>query len=238
MLRRALLGIAVVLAACGDNRDVTWPYYAWSGTPAAVGAYSIDHLLPDDAAMLHNVDLAAESGEVVLFYGHLSAVGSSVDTIEALVAYAEVRGVPSLSFADLASGPPRGGICLSFDDTEVDAWYALEPMLARHGAHVTFFVTRYAQLTDEQRAKLHELSADGHSIEAHGVNHLGANDYIAQYGMQAYIDDEVLPSIQILRDDGFQPVAYAHPGGSHTDALDDALAAYIPFVRGISGRPK
>lgn len=102
----------------------------------------------------------------------------------------------------------------------------------------SFFVTRYSLFTDEQRAKLHELYANHHSIEAHGVNHAYANEYIPQYGMQANIDNEVLPSIQILRDDGFAPVAYAHPGGAYTRELDDALLEHIAFVRGISGRPK
>ncbi len=236
--RLAFTLASIGLGACGDNRYETPPYFAWTDPPSAVGAYSIDGLDPSDAAMLEKIDLAAELNEVVLFYGHNPPIGVSYETIDALLGRAKTLGLSALSFAELASGPPRAGICLSFDDTEVDAWYALEPILARHGAHVSFFVTRYAQFTDNERAKLHALYANHHSIEAHGVNHAYANEYIPQYGLQAYIDYEVLPSIQILRDDGFAPVAYAHPGGAHTRELNDALAEHIEFVRGISGRPK
>lgn len=230
--------VAFALSACGDNIYATPPYYGWTAPPIALGAYHIDALAPDDPDLLATIDRAADSGEVVLFYAHLSVVGVSLDTIDAVLGRAETRGLSVMSFADLASGPPHPGICLSFDDTEVDAWYALEPLLARHGAHVTFFVTKYTELTDDQRVKLHELYANGHSIEAHGVHHIRATDYIAEHGIQAYIDTEVLPSIQVLRDDGFAPVAYAHPNGSHTRELDDALLDHISFVRATSGPPR
>jgi peptidoglycan/xylan/chitin deacetylase (PgdA/CDA1 family) len=82
------------------------------------------------------------------------------------------------------------------------------------------------------------LHVEGHSIEAHGVHHLDAATYIADHGLAAYLDDEVQPSIDILRADGFAPVAYAHPFGSHTRELDEAIAGRIRFARSISGKPK
>ena len=82
------------------------------------------------------------------------------------------------------------------------------------------------------------LYADGNTIEAHGVNHASAIAYIPAHGLQAYLDDEIQPSIDILRADGFTPIAYAHPGGAHTRELDEALAGRIRFARSISGAPK
>ena len=65
--------------------------------------------------------------------------------------------------------------------------------------------------------------------------HLHANRYVAEHGIDAYIASEVQPSIDILRADGFAPVAFAYPYGEHTKALDDAMASHVRFVRGISG---
>lgn len=232
------LAVATILGACGDNLYETPPYWAWTGEPVALGAYKLDGLLPDDSGMLGNVERAAEFGEVVLFYGHNPPIGTSYETIDALLSRAEQREVAAMSFAELAVSKPQSAVCLSFDDTEVDAWYLLAPLLARHRAHVSFFVTEYAEFTDDQRSKLHELYANQHSIEAHGVHHIFADDYIPEFGLQSYIANEVLPSIEILRDDGFTPVAYAHPGGGDSPELNEALAQYITFVRDTSGRPR
>ena len=235
-MRAALAAVTVI--ACGDNHYANVPVFEWNES-TAVGAYSLDHLAPDDAALLNAVDAATGGDAVVMFYGHDPPINTSYETIEAVLARAAAHHLGVFTFADLAAGgSPRPGICLSFDDTEVDAWFALRDVLARHAAHVTFFVTEYAQFSNDGRAELHQLYAEGNSIEAHGVNHAYANAYIPAYGLQAYIDNEIQPSIDILRADGFTPVAYAHPGGAHTRELDDALAERIAITRSISGRPK
>lgn len=230
--------VAPALVACGDNRYRNPPYYDWDGT-TAVGAFNIDQMAGDDPALLDAVDSVRGSDSVVLFYGHDPPNLARYDAIDGLLTRAEQDGLAILTFADLAAGgPPRAGLCLSFDDTEVDEWFALRDLLARHRAHISFFVTRYAQFTDAQRAELHTLYGDGHSIEAHSVHHLDAVTYIAEHGLAAYLADEVQPSIDILRADGFTPVAYAHPFGSHTRELDEALVPRIRFARSISGKPK
>lgn len=232
-----LLG-APALIACGDNRYRNPPYYAWDDT-TVLGAFNIDQMAGDDPALLDAVDSVRGSDEVVLFYGHDPPNLTRYDAIDGLLTRAEQDGLAIVTFADLAAGgPPRAGLCLSFDDTEVDAWYALRDLLARHRAHVTFFVAAYAGFSAEQRAELHALYVEGNSIEAHGVHHLDAVTYIADHGLAAYLDDEVQPSIDVLRADGFAPVAYAHPFGSHTRELDEALAGRIRFARSISGKPK
>lgn len=230
--------LLLALAACGDDVYRNLPYFNWNET-RAVGAYSLDHLAGDDAGMLRVVDAVAGGTEVAMFYGHDPPNGTSYEAIEGLLARAELHQLPTFTFADLAAGgEPRPGICLSFDDMDIAAWYALRDLLAAHQARVSFFVTRYTQLTDEQHAQLHELYAAGHSIEAHGVDHLYADAFIPMYGLDAYIEQQIQPSIDVLRADGFAPVAYAHPGGAHTRELDDALTALIPISRSISGRPK
>lgn len=237
-MRGIVVLAALAIAGCGDNLYRDPPYFRWDGGHL-VGAYSLDHLAPDDAAVRREVDYARDAGLVTLFYGHDPPTGTSYEMIDALLARADADGIPALTFADLArGGPPRGAICLSFDDTEVDAWYALRDLLAAHHAHVTFFVTEYASFTEDARAKLHQLYEDGNSIEAHGVDHENAVEYVTAHGIDAYIADEVQPSFDVLAADGFTPVAFAYPYGAHGEAIDEALARRYPLVRAISGHPK
>jgi len=137
---------------------------------------------------------------------------------------AEQDGLATFTFADLAAGTARrAGICLSFDDnTSMRGTHCANCWAAT--AHTSRSSSPSAQLSADQRGKLHALYAY-------------AVDHIAQHGLQAYLDDEVQPSVDILLADGFAPAAYAHPGGSHTLELDQAHASRIRFARSISGRP-
>ncbi|HEY0253170.1 MAG TPA: polysaccharide deacetylase family protein [Kofleriaceae bacterium] len=223
-----------VVAACGDNGPLEQPIYTWNGEHE-VTASGLDLTGPGDPGLYDAIDHDTAGGAVVLFYGHDPPHETSYETLESLLSRAEADGLPTLTYADLAHGPSKAGICLSFDDDEVEDWIAMRGLLAAHHAHVSFFVTGYIYMTDTQHAMLHELAADGHTIEAHGVNHQNAVTYIAAHGLDAYLTEEVQPSIDVLRADGFDPVAYAHPGGAHTPELDDALASRIRFARGIHG---
>lgn len=236
--RSIVLAASVALAACGDDLARDLPYFQWSDEHT-IGAMSLDKLEPDDPALHAWIDAARDGDWVVMFYAHDPGRAVSLDTLEAVFAHAEAAGLPFYTFAELAAGgPSRPGLCLSFDDTEVDAWFSLRELFAQYRVHVTFFVTMYARFSSEERAELHTLYADGHSIEAHGLNHLNALAYIEANGLAAYIDDEVVPSVEILRADGFSPVAYAHPGGAHTRELDAAITQHVSLVRSISGRPR
>ncbi len=96
-------------------------------------------------------------------------------------------------------------------------------------------MTYYATFTAEGRQKLHELANDGHAIEAHGINHLDAVAYAAEHGAEAYVTDEVLPSLQVLRDDGFAPTSFAYPGGARSDETDAAIAPHVRYLRTTPG---
>lgn len=231
------LALVICLAACGDNRQYDEPFFDW-GPDRTVGAMGLDHLQAGDLGMLDEIDADADAPWVPMFYGHVPGRDIGMDTIESLLARAQADGLPTLTFRDLAEGPPRAGISLSFDDTEVDQWMNLRPLLKKYDAHVSFFVTRYFEFTDAQKAELHQLYEDGNSIEAHGVNHVNEPKYVQQYGLEQLIDEEIVPSIDILRDDGFEPVAFAHPGGAHTREIDDAILEHIGITRSISGAPK
>ncbi len=188
-------------------------------------------------SVLSGLERAAERNEIVSLYAHRPGGTVPVETIRTVVEEAVRYDLATVSYAQLAVGLPpamRGGLSLSFDDAHVDEWFDMREMLAYYGANVTFFVTRFDRLSDEQRAKLHQLADDGHSIEAHGLRHQNAPEYVEEHGLDAYMEEEALPSIQLLRDDGFDPVAFAYPFGSRTGELDDALLEHVALLRSVS----
>jgi hypothetical protein len=240
------LGVLVaILGACGDNELPDFkaydqdPYFHWDGQPM-VGAYGLDKESPEAIDLiLHRID--ALHDDVLVLYGHATAEGVSPETIGRIFARARNAGVDILTFADLArGGAKRPGVVVSFDDTEVDAWYGLRDTFARYDAHATFFATEYYEWTDDQRQKLHVLYDEGNDIEAHGVHHVNVCDYTASTGkgIEGYATDEVMPSIQILQADGFAPVAFAFPGGTMGNAIVDELAPLVPITRAITQLPE
>jgi hypothetical protein len=232
-----------LMTACGDNELPDFkqgdqdPYFHWQGQ-TNVGAYSLDHLSPEVLELiLHRID--ALDNEVLVLYGHATIQGVSAATLDAVFGRARDAGIDTLTFADLTNGgPKRTGIAVTFDDMEIDNWFGFRDVFARHDARATFFVTRYHEWTDEGRQKLHVLFDEGHDVEAHGVNHLNICVYVELYGIDAYIADEVMPSIEILRADGFTPVAFAFAGGMMGTAIVDLLEPQIAITRGITQLPQ
>ena len=59
-------------------------------------------------------------------------------------------------------------------------------------------------------------------------------EYVEEHGLNAYVREEVDPSIQVLRDEGFAVEAFAYPFGAGTDELDRAIAKRVPVLRSIA----
>ena len=181
------------------------------------------------------LDRAAERGEVVELYAHRPTLSVPLSKIEHVLAGAAARNLPFVTYADFAAGGVTGpGIALSFDDSGVPYWMEARPLFLAYGARVTFFVCRYAEMSDDLHAQIRELANDGHDIEAHSVLHLRAPSYVEDHGLRAYLDDEALPSIEVLRRDGYAVSAYAYPYGARTDELDHALLQHVPVLRSVS----
>jgi hypothetical protein len=71
----------------------------------------------------------------------------------------------------------------------------------------------------------------GHDVQAHGMYHLDAVDFVAQHGVDEYLNEEVLPSIELLKEDGYPITTFAFPFGDTDDEITDAVLEHVPQVR-------
>lgn len=180
------------------------------------------------------LDRAARQGEIIELFAHRPGVTVGWDDLEAVVAGAAERGLRFYTYAELQEHPRGPGIALSFDDAAVETWFSAREIFLRHGARATFFVTRYPEWTDDQRALLRQLAAEGHAVEPHGRLHVDSPQYVEDRGVRAFLSEEVLPSIDALIADGYSPTTYAYPFGKRTSETDRAILEYLPQVRSLT----
>jgi hypothetical protein len=65
------------------------------------------------------------------------------------------------------------------------------------------------------------------------VQHLRGPDYVEARGMSAYLSDEVDPSIDDLRAQGFDVAVYAYPFGARTSQTDRAILERVQVLRSV-----
>lgn len=236
-MRIALVaGIALATGCVTSLPDLDGAFFAWDDRQVHCAA-EIDDVsgigLPEiDAAL----DRARDRGEVLELLVHSPGVTVGMDRLEAVVAAAHERDLPFLTATDLVNGHGGAGVALMYDDWHTEEWCASEEVLARYGAHVTLYVARYPTMSPKALAELQELAAEGHDVETHSISHQRGPGYVEDHGLAAYIDDEVLASIDLLQQDGFDIVSYAYPFGTRTDEIDRAILATgrVRFVRALA----
>ncbi len=130
------------------------------------------------------------------------------------------------------SYPP--GVLFTFDDDYIDDWYEADQLLHPYGWKGTFFVCWYASLTKEQKSKLHYLQNRGHDIAGHGYNHLNALKYSKEFGIEKYINDDILPLKAAMKKDGFNIHSFAYPDGARDAELDTELLKHFDIIRGTT----
>lgn len=228
--------LAAPLAGCHDSLDeVGGAFYDGDGRRVHC-AINLDTSANNRIASIDaGLDRARDRNEVIELFAHDPGHTVPVSKIAHVLAGARDRGLGFVTYADFARGSYTSpGIALSFDDTAVESWIALRPLLQDHGARVTFFVTRYHSFGAAQLAGLKLLVADGHAVEPHSVGHFRAPEYVESHGLAAYLRDEVDPAIEALRDDGYEVQAFAYPFGARTGEIDEALAGRVPVLRSVA----
>lgn len=227
---------ATALAACSADFDDAL-YFRWDDRRVLCSQVIDDrNYLVDMHRLVDRMDQAVLHHAVYNIYAHVPGLTIDVAMIDRLLARAERRHLSFVTYRDMLDvSAPRPGLALSFDDDAVDAWLSIRDVLQSHHARVTFFVTRYAMMTPEHRAGVKQLAEDGHDIEAHGVSHLDAPDYVAAHGIDAYLSDEALPSISVLEADGYPVSTFAYPFGARSAQTDQALLEHVALVRATAG---
>jgi Polysaccharide deacetylase len=226
----------LLLAACQHDVAATdGAFYDWSDRRMHC-AVDLDASARNDLASVDTgLDRARDRGEVLELYAHHPGVTLSWSTVEHVLAGAKDRGLTFYTYGDLARGATAGpGLLLSFDDAWVDAWSTGRDLFQRYGARVTFFIAYYPRYTDAMKAELQQLAADGHDVEAHSITHSRAPEYVEAKGLAAYIDEDVVPSIDLLRDDGYDVTTFAYPFGSRTTETDHAIFEHVRLIRSVA----
>ncbi len=238
-MRCALAVVAALAGACqmkaGDDNSA---FYAWDGRKMHC-PIDIDTVARNSIASIDSgLDRARDRGEVFELYAHIPGETVEPDKIAQVFADAQARGLQFVTYADMAADrvPHVGSLAFAFDDSAVTAWMSVRPILQQYGARVTFFITRYARMYDSERADIATLAGDGHDIEAHTVNHLRGPKYVEDFGMDAYIADEVQPSIDLLVADGYPVTTFAYPFGARTPETDKAIfeRSHVQLIRSVS----
>ena len=182
-------------------------------------------------------DQLAHATGVKLFLGYVPGVQLKISTLERVLSEARDYRLPVIRYDQIAD-THEPAIAIAIDDNAIDDWYALRPLLAEYNAHLTFFVSRWYLQGPQQLDELMQLAADGNELEPHTVNHLQPLDYVAAHGLDAWLADEVDPSIQVMRDHGFEPKFFAYPFGARSDELDAAVLSRVQAVRATGSHCK
>lgn len=234
---RALVVIAVLAAGCTQSiDDMDDVFFRWDGERSLCGVGLDERLGNGVGDIRRGLDRARERSEVLITYTHRPGATIEIATLETIVQEVVAADLEFVTFADLSSDPAdaRPGFALTFDDAAVEAWDEAIDMLSAYDVRATFFVTRFAELEPEQLEILRELDAAGHAIEAHGVDHVDAVDYVDRFGLDRYIDEQVVPALDAMRAEGFSPRAFAYPFGYHTGDIDRAVLEHVDYVRSLS----
>ena len=229
---------ALVLAWTGCHAD-NWLEYSWDDRQVLCSR-TIDDVSKDVDVDVVDEELsdASNASAVALLHAHGPGTNVSVERVEHVLHESMRNGLDFVTFRELTPGTPRAALALAFDDAAVEGWAGLEPLFEMYGAHATFFVTRYDTWSAENKALLRQLADAGHDIEAHTVHHLNAVDYAESHSVAAYIDDEVVPSIEALEADGYEVTSFAFPFGASNDDLNAAVLEHVQRVRvGVGSCP-
>ena len=124
-----------------------------------------------------------------------------------------------------------GAVLFSFDDTSVAEWVAALPLFAETGARATFFLSHPDYILGAQMAGVLQLQAAGHAIGCHGLRHEKAVDAVAKWGVDGYLERDVLPALALLREAGFNPTSFAYPCSQNDAVTDAALLRHFRHLR-------
>lgn len=134
-----------------------------------------------------------------------------------------------LSAAWATSAAPHGKLCLTFDDRFFDSWIKADEVFKKYDAHVTFFV--YGKIDQEAVSALKQLQAAGHTIGLHALTHAKMTDGEKQYSEMEYTQKEIIPQLEICKQNNIKIRAFAYPFSRRNADTDKELFKTFDFLR-------
>lgn len=127
----------------------------------------------------------------------------------------------------------KAGFSLTFDDYGVNSWYSMRDTYLKYNVKATFFVSHFHTLSTEEINKLKTLENDGHEIGCHTFDHEGiGRDYNYDSNrINEYLNKQIIPALNNMKNEGFNPVSLAYPYGERNNEYDNAVKAYFPYLR-------
>ncbi|RNC29129.1 MAG: hypothetical protein AWM53_00778 [Candidatus Dichloromethanomonas elyunquensis] len=144
------------------------------------------------------------------------------------------RGSAIQSFASELSP----GIILTFDDKSVDDWYSFLVLNNKYGVKATFYVSFFHTLNLNQLIELKLLQDAKNEIAYHTTNHVNALKYLKANSMDDYLNSEIFPDLNLMKEKGFRVQDLAYPYGAGNKELDQELLQYFKTVRYTAYPPK
>ena len=128
----------------------------------------------------------------------------------------------------------QAGVAITFDDNYIDQWYNADQILDKYNWKATFFVSEFNTLSAEELNKLKILKNKGNEIGGHGWVHLKAAPFEESRGKMGYLDKEILPMIQSMKQNSFPVHSFAYPYGSRDAVTDTILLHEFNIIRGTT----
>lgn len=128
----------------------------------------------------------------------------------------------------------QSGVVISFDDDYVDEWFEVNTILQKYDWKATFFVTRFNQLSNAKIQKLKVLKDEGHEIAGHGLNHINAPTFVSSFGTSEYLSQEILPMLNLMKNNDLFPTSFAYPYGARNSTTDKLLINEFQIIRGTT----
>ena len=131
-------------------------------------------------------------------------------------------------------GSSHAGIALTFDDNAVTNWYGIQDLLKKYNAHATFYVSSFGGRSEDEINMLKTMKENGHEIAFHGAHHTDVNEYLSDHSIEEYLNYEIIPGIDLMKNAGLDPVDFAYPYGSENDDVTAVLETYFIHIRGTA----
>ena len=128
-------------------------------------------------------------------------------------------------------------VLLSFDDrAHLDDWVEIAPALAERNVVATFMLDRIGTMEEAHWQQVQVLLDHGHALGYHGEHHLGA--VASGLSPEAWLEQELLPSIEIFAARNLTADVMAMPRGDSTSEHETAILEVVERVRLTAGPPR